>query len=68
MNMISAHEALLQGSGPSLFFSIARFNAGNHPLVAEAKARARELAALMSLPLGGIRRHANNNAKRRRAA
>lgn len=50
MNMITAHEAQAQGSGPSLFLSIAKVNP---PLANEARRRARELADLLGLDMGG---------------
>ncbi|MBZ9943488.1 hypothetical protein LB533_20590 [Mesorhizobium sp. BR1-1-13] len=72
INMLTAAEALAQGSTPSTFFSIARFNErmGNNEVGQAARRVARELAQLLGMDLGGRRRAANNNRPRsdRRAA
>lgn len=64
MNMITAHEAQAQGSGPSLFLSIAKVNP---PLANEARRRARELADLLGLDMGGrlVKSGKPNNDNRR---
>lgn len=71
-NMLTAHEAAAQGSTPSVFFSIARFNErlGDTATGQAARRVARELAGLLGMDLGGRRRAANNNRPRsdRRAA
>jgi hypothetical protein len=54
MNMISAQEALAQGSTPSLFFSVASANRDKE-IVRVAKARAAELAGMLGMDLGGWR-------------
>lgn len=70
--MITAHEAIAQGSTPSLFFSIARFTQ-DPAVAAAAKGRGREMARLIGMDLGGRRnkKPANDNRrqnKKRRAA
>ncbi|TPM59015.1 hypothetical protein FJ959_09085 [Mesorhizobium sp. B2-2-4] len=82
MNMLTATEAMAQGSTPSTFFSIARFNerladkshdADRSKLIATAQAArcvARELAGMLGMDVGGRRRAVNSNVRRgdRRAA
>lgn len=71
-NLITAREALEQGSTPSLFFSIARFTQ-DAAVRNAARERGRELARMIGMDLGGRRRGrpANDNrrqGKKRRAA
>jgi hypothetical protein len=71
--MLTAEQAVEQGSTPSTFFSIARFNerAGSYEIARRARLVGRELAGLLGMDLGGRRRRAaNDNARRnkRRAA
>jgi hypothetical protein len=63
VNMLTATEALAQGSTPSTFFSIARFNErlGDNATGQAARRVGRELARLMGIDLGGRRRTAVNN-------
>lgn len=66
VNIITAAEALAQGSTPSTFFSIARFNErlGDNATGQAARRVGRELAKLLGMDLGGRRRPAaNQNAK-----
>ncbi|TIN83062.1 hypothetical protein [Mesorhizobium sp.] len=66
MNIITATEALAQGSTPSTFFSIARFNErlGDNATGQAARKVGRELARLLEMDLGGRRQAAaNNNGK-----
>ncbi|MBZ9659828.1 hypothetical protein LB523_12300 [Mesorhizobium sp. ESP-6-4] len=68
-NIITAAEALAQGSTPSAFFSIARFNErlGDNATGQATRRIGRELAGLMGMDLGGRRRHNNDNGKPRQA-
>jgi hypothetical protein len=68
MNMLTAAEALAQGSTPSTFFSIARFNErlGDNATGQAARRVGRELARLLGMDLGGRRRQAVNNNVRQR--
>jgi hypothetical protein len=61
--MLTAAEAAAQGSTPSTFFSIARFNErlGDNAAGQAARRVGRELARLMGIDLGGRRRPAANN-------
>jgi hypothetical protein len=52
MNMISAQEAIDQGSTPAVFFSIAR-SAQDKELAREAWERGREIAGMLGMDLGG---------------
>jgi hypothetical protein len=77
MNMLTATEARAQGSTPSTFFSIARFNerladkspdADRGSLLATGQAArrvGRELARLLGMDLGGRRRAAANENRKR---
>jgi hypothetical protein len=64
INIITAAEALAQGSTPSTFFSIARFNerVGDNATGQVARRVGRELAKLLGMDLGGRRRPAAANA------
>lgn len=64
INIITAAEALAQGSTPSTFFSIARFNerVGDNATGQAARRIGRELAKLLGMDLGGRRRPAAANA------
>lgn len=75
--VITAAQAVAQGSTPATFFSIARFNerAGSHEIARRARLVGRELAGLLGMDLGGRRWRAakagaanDNRGKRRRAA
>lgn len=64
LNIITAAEAIAQGSTPSAFFSIARFNErlGDAATGQAARRVGRELAKLLGMDLGGRRRPAAANA------
>lgn len=59
-NIITAAEALAQGSTPSTLFSIAKFNErlGDNATGQAARRVGRELAGLLGIDLGGRRRPA----------
>lgn len=67
--VVTATEALAQGSSPSAFFSIARFNErnGNNDVAQRARQVGRELAGMLGIDLGGRRRQrqraANDNSR-----
>lgn len=68
INMITAQEAHNQGSGPDLFYSIARRNE-DPAIVRVARQRARELADMLGIVRGKRReRAANDNNRRGRGA
>lgn len=61
--MISAQDALDQGSGPSLFYSIARVSE-NPDVSRMARTRARELSDMMGFVRGVRRERAGNDNRR----
>lgn len=61
--VITAEEALAQGSEPSMFFSIARFT-NDGTVAGIARSRGRELAILMGMDLGGRRKKPTNDNRR----
>lgn len=68
--MITAREAIAQGSTPSLFFSIAKFTK-DQSVASVARERGREMAGIIGMDIGGRRyrkRPANDNARQHLAA
>lgn len=63
INMITAQEALDQGSGPDLFYSIARRNE-DETIVRVARTRARELSDMLGIVRGKRRERAGNDNRR----
>lgn len=72
--MLTADEAIAQGSTPATFFSIAKFNErmGNARVGQQARLLGREIARITGADIGGRRRPGNDNragmdnARRRR--
>lgn len=67
--MITAREAIAQGSTPSLFFSIAKFTK-DQSVASVARERGREMAGIIGMDLGGRRnkKPANDNRRQHVAA
>lgn len=63
INMITAQEALAQGSGPDLFYSIARRNE-DPGIVRMARERAREMCDSLGIVRGKRRERAGNDNRR----
>lgn len=63
ISMITAQEALDQGSGPSLFYSIARVSE-NPDVSRMARTRARELSDMLGIVRGKKRERAGNDNRR----
>lgn len=63
ITMITADEAIAQGSGPDLFYSIARRNE-DPAIVRLARERARELSDILGIVRGNRRERAGNGNRR----
>lgn len=65
MNMLTAHDAIAQGSSPAVFFSIARVNEdkGNREVAVAARLVAHEIARMTGVDVGGRRLRSTPSAK-----